>query len=188
MDLGRIAGDENQIGNSFGTKGNRINEVAENKGIENDGGVLKGKPFSKTPTGKAVEVEGEGVLFEVAVIGFLEFGVIGFSFGVEGVFAAGITLGGVVINEIVNGDVGDGEDKNFEVEDKKDDGDRDEGDEAVDTGLFNEIEGKGGGVGKIADSLDGGMTFFFRFGLEVRKKEIVDVEDNPADNGFKLDD
>ena len=50
------------------------------------------------------------------------------------------------------------------------------------------IKGKRRSIGKIADSLNGFVSFLFVFGNEIRQKEVVDIKSNITNYFFEFGD
>lgn len=131
-----------------------VNEVEKDKGIKENSGVLKKKPFGKNPFGQSVKMTGKTILLKVNVITILDFGKIDFGFGVLNISKIAVMLGGVSINKIINKNIGNNHNKNLKVNKEHNNWDSDQRNQRINTRLAKEAESKAGGIGEIADSLN----------------------------------
>jgi hypothetical protein len=139
------------------------NKIEKNGNIEKNGKILEKRPFGFTPMTKPIEVTTPGFLFEIKIAAVLKFRIITFGLIVNNVLKVGITLGGVIVNKIVNKNIGNNQNKDVKIKSKKNDRDKNDRDKTINPRLFDKIEGEGGSIGKIADSLNGSVTFLFGF-------------------------
>lgn len=128
------------------------------------------------------------VLFQIKIITILKLGIVGFGFGIENVFEMGVTLGSEDVDEIINQNIGESDYKEGKVQENKNYGNKKKGNKTIDTGLLDEIEGYRAGVGKITDSLNGGVTIVFGGGFDVGQKKVMDVENNITNGIFETSD
>jgi hypothetical protein len=176
LGLSNITHNQDNVGKLFAAVGGEGDKIEKNDDVKNDGKVLKVGPFGLFPKTKPVEVAAPGFLLKVKVVAVLKFGIIIFGFIVNNILKMGITLGGVVVDKIINEDVGHRQNENVKIQGEKNNRDKNNGDQAVDPGLFDQIESDRGRLGKIADGLNGGMTFLFGIGFKVRQKIIMNIK------------